>query len=50
MANSTLETHQIELWSQPIGLNVLFLTEMWQRFSCYGMRALLVLYMTTSAL
>ena len=50
MANSTLEAHQKELWGQPIGLYVLFLTEMWERFSYYGMRALLVLYMTTSAL
>lgn len=30
----------------PAGLYVLFLTEMWERFSYYGMRALLVLYMT----
>jgi len=30
----------------PIGLFVLFFTEMWERFSFYGMRALLVLYMT----
>ena len=29
----------------PIGLYVLFLTEMWERFSYYGMRALLILYM-----
>ena len=29
----------------PKGLFVLFLTEMWERFSYYGMRALLVLYM-----
>jgi POT family proton-dependent oligopeptide transporter len=29
----------------PIGLFVLFFTEMWERFSYYGMRALLVLYM-----
>lgn len=29
----------------PKGLYVLFLTEMWERFSYYGMRALLVLYM-----
>lgn len=34
-----------ELWGHPIGLYVLFLTEMWERFSFYGMRALLVLYM-----
>jgi POT family proton-dependent oligopeptide transporter len=30
----------------PVGLFVLFFTEMWERFSFYGMRALLVLYMT----
>jgi POT family proton-dependent oligopeptide transporter len=30
----------------PKGLYVLFFTEMWERFSFYGMRALLVLYMT----
>lgn len=30
----------------PIGLSVLFFTEMWERFSYYGMRALLVLYLT----
>ena len=30
----------------PIGLFFLFFTEMWERFSYYGMRALLVLYMT----
>ncbi|MFO0929116.1 MAG: peptide MFS transporter [Gemmataceae bacterium] len=29
----------------PLGLYVLFFTEMWERFSYYGMRALLVLYM-----
>ena len=29
----------------PAGLFVLFFTEMWERFSYYGMRALLVLYM-----
>jgi POT family proton-dependent oligopeptide transporter len=30
----------------PKGLYVLFFTEMWERCSYYGMRALLVLYMT----
>jgi POT family proton-dependent oligopeptide transporter len=29
----------------PRGLTFLFTTEMWERFSYYGMRALLVLYM-----
>jgi len=32
--------------SHPIGLYTLFFTEMWERFSYYGMRALLVLYLT----
>lgn len=34
-----------DLWGHPKGLYVLFLTEMWERFSYYGMRALLVYYM-----
>lgn len=33
----------------PAGLTTLFLTEMWERFSYYGMRALLVLYMVEPA-
>jgi proton-dependent oligopeptide transporter, POT family len=33
-------------FGQPRGLTILFLTEMWDQFSFYGMRALLVLYMT----
>jgi POT family proton-dependent oligopeptide transporter len=32
----------------PRGLATLFMTEMWERFSFYGMRALLVLYMTAA--
>ncbi|MBW8812636.1 MAG: peptide MFS transporter [Caulobacterales bacterium] len=32
-------------FGQPRGLTVLFLTEMWEKFSYYGMRALLVYYM-----
>ncbi len=34
--------------TQPRGLWVLFITEMWERFSYYGMRALLVLYLIAS--
>jgi POT family proton-dependent oligopeptide transporter len=34
-----------DLFGHPKGLSVLFATEMWERFSYYGMRALLVLYM-----
>jgi len=36
-----------QLWfGHPRGLATLFFTEMWERFSYYGMRALLVLFMT----
>jgi proton-dependent oligopeptide transporter, POT family len=35
-----------EMFGHPRGLTFLFTTEMWERFSYYGMRALLVLYMT----
>ena len=36
-----------EAWiGHPRGLFVLFATEMWERFSYYGMRALLILYLT----
>lgn len=31
----------------PVGLYILFLTEMWERFSYYGMRAILVLYLVS---
>ena len=34
------------LWGQPKGLFILFFTELWERFSFYGMRAILVLYLT----
>ena len=34
--------------NQPKGLWILFITEMWERFSYYGMRALLVLYLIAS--
>jgi proton-dependent oligopeptide transporter, POT family len=33
------------LFGHPVGLFVLFFTEMWERFSYYGMRAILLLYM-----
>ncbi len=33
---------------QPRGLALLFLVEMWERFSYYGMRALLVLYLVNA--
>ena len=37
-------------FGQPRGLTILFLTNMWEQFSYYGMRALLVYYMTTTLL
>src|SRR5258708_15686681 len=33
-------------FGHPCGLSTLFFTEMWERFSYYGMRAFLILYMT----
>jgi POT family proton-dependent oligopeptide transporter len=36
------------LGGHPRGLTTLFLTEMWERFSFYGMRAILFLYMTAA--
>src|ERR1700716_4589986 len=33
-------------FGHPRGLSTLFFTEMWERFSYYGMRAILTLYMT----
>ncbi|MGN6514964.1 MAG: peptide MFS transporter [Rhizomicrobium sp.] len=35
-----------QLFGHPRGLTYLFTTEMWERFSYYGMRAILVLYLT----
>ncbi len=34
-------------FGHPKGLSTLFFTEMWERFSFYGMRAILILFMTT---
>lgn len=46
MANTTIkQAHKKELFGHPVGLYVLFFTEMWERFSYYGMRAILVLYL-----
>src|SRR5271169_120665 len=39
-------TASAEIFGHPRGLTFLFTTEMWERFSYYGMRSLLVLYMT----
>lgn len=37
-----------EVMGHPAGLFILFFTEMWERFSYYGMRALLVLFLVSS--
>ncbi len=37
--------HKRELFGHPVGLYVLFFTEMWERFSYYGMRALFTLFL-----
>lgn len=37
------------MFGHPTGLGTLFFTEMWERFSYYGMRAILVLYMVAPA-
>lgn len=46
MTAQTATANNNEFLGHPKGLFVLFFTEMWERFSYYGMRALLVLYMT----
>lgn len=44
VANQTPRT----IFGQPSGLVTLFLTEMWERFSFYGMRAILVLFLVAA--
>jgi POT family proton-dependent oligopeptide transporter len=38
------------MFSHPRGLSTLFFTEMWERFSYYGMRSILVLFMTAAVM
>ena len=45
MNNLLKEPHEKELFGHPVGLYVLFFVEMWERFSYYGMRAILTLYL-----
>ena len=49
MSNTSHLDNQQQTFGHPTGLYVLFFTEMWERFSYYGMRGILVLYMATSA-
>lgn len=46
MNSGTIDLKQDTILGHPKGLFVLFFAEMWERMSYYGMRALLVLYMT----
>ena len=46
VAPELTEGKSTDLFGHPRGLTFLFTTEMWERFSYYGMRSLLVLYMT----
>ncbi len=50
MATATLapDTSDRAFFGHPRGLSTLFFTEMWERFSYYGMRALLILFMTAA--
>lgn len=42
------KTNQETIIGHPVGLFVLFFTEMWERFSYYGMRAIFVLFLTST--
>ena len=44
--SATVAAERSDLFGHPRGLTTLFFTEMWERFSYYGMQALLVLFMT----
>lgn len=43
------EIDRKELMGHPVGLYILFFAELWERFSYYGMRAILVLFLISSA-
>ncbi len=44
--DAATSSHDRGFFGHPGGLSTLFFTEMWERFSYYGMRAILLLYMT----
>ncbi len=46
VAAATTTASDRSFFGHPRGLSTLFFTEMWERFSYYGMRALLILFMT----
>ncbi|MBZ9778013.1 peptide MFS transporter [Psychroflexus sp. CAK8W] len=45
MEDTVKPAYKKELFGHPAGLYILFFTELWERFSYYGMRAILTLYM-----
>jgi proton-dependent oligopeptide transporter, POT family len=44
--SATPSSEHATILGHPRGLLILFLTEMWERFSYYGMRSLLIIYLT----
>ncbi len=50
IANEMTNSDQVQKSGHPKGLYVLFITEMWERFSYYGMRALFSLFMLKALL
>ena len=46
MSQKETDLSQNGFFGHPLGLRTLFFTELWERMSYYGMRGLLVLYMT----
>ena len=49
MTSLSRAPEQREFLGHPVGLFILFFTEMWERFSYYGMRAILVLYLVQAS-
>ena len=47
MSTTAIPVHERQLFGHPAGLYILFFTEMWERFSYYGMRALFVLFLVS---
>lgn len=45
MSTLVKQPHEKKLFGHPVGLYILFFVEMWERFSYYGMRAILTLFL-----
>lgn len=50
MSTQVKQPHEQEIFGHPAGLFVLFFVEMWERFSYYGMRAILTLFLAAPIL